>query len=267
MARNIHQIADQLGATIVGQVPDTGGGVFGAARLAKSVEELTMARDSPDADSDPLLGSMSNDAELMDQIVEHAMRIRVLHGWRPSDEDFARLESITEATGQPVNELLDEALRLLLRQWDQQQAEAQRRAENECQNPDRKPIWERIQEITANIPKEVREEWPHNPEGINLETADANDPETRKKLMDEMGRRMNHLSETAYCAGWSSGLHTWLPDLCDQAIKTGKVQPFGATVICPGLARRLLAMRDKLGYWVTPAVKGGYEPYLPADKA
>jgi hypothetical protein len=267
MAKNINEIADQLDAKIVGQVPDTGGGVFGAARLAKSVEELTMASDSADTDSDPLLGSMSDDVELMDQIVEHAMRIRELHGWRPSDEDFAVLTSITEATGQPLNELLDEALRLLLQQWNQQQAEAERRAESERRNPDRRPIWEVVRELTAAIPEEVWEEWPHNPEGIDLETADANDPETRKKLMEEMGRRMNRLSETAYCAGWSSGLHKWLPDLCDQALKTGKVQPFGTTVICPGLARRLLAMRDKLGHWVTPAIKGGYEPYPPADKA
>ena len=119
MVKNIKQIADQLGANIVGQVPQTDGGVLGAARLAKNVEELTMARDTA---SDPLLGSMSDHAELMDQIVENAMRIRELHAWRPNDEDFAVLASITEATGQPLNELLDEALRLLLQQWNHQQA-------------------------------------------------------------------------------------------------------------------------------------------------
>jgi hypothetical protein len=40
MARNIKHIADQLDAQIVGQVPDTGGGAFGAARLARVVEQL-----------------------------------------------------------------------------------------------------------------------------------------------------------------------------------------------------------------------------------
>ena len=40
MAKNIKSIADRLGAKIVGQVPDTGGGAFGAARLAKCVEHL-----------------------------------------------------------------------------------------------------------------------------------------------------------------------------------------------------------------------------------
>jgi hypothetical protein len=39
MAKNIKKIADGLGATVVGQVPDTGGGAFGAARLARLVEE------------------------------------------------------------------------------------------------------------------------------------------------------------------------------------------------------------------------------------
>ena len=40
MARNIEQIAERLGAKVVGQVPDTGGGAFGAARLAHIVESL-----------------------------------------------------------------------------------------------------------------------------------------------------------------------------------------------------------------------------------
>ena len=33
MAKNIEKIAAGLGAKVVGQVPDTGGGAFGAARL------------------------------------------------------------------------------------------------------------------------------------------------------------------------------------------------------------------------------------------
>lgn len=35
MARNIKTLAQKLGAEIIGQVPDTGGGAFGAARLAQ----------------------------------------------------------------------------------------------------------------------------------------------------------------------------------------------------------------------------------------
>jgi hypothetical protein len=34
MAKNIKKLAQLLGAEIVGRVPDTGGGAFGAARLA-----------------------------------------------------------------------------------------------------------------------------------------------------------------------------------------------------------------------------------------
>jgi hypothetical protein len=40
MAKNVQQIAEKLGAQVVGQVPDTGGGAFGAARLAKCIESL-----------------------------------------------------------------------------------------------------------------------------------------------------------------------------------------------------------------------------------
>src|SRR5258708_4687357 len=40
MAKNIKRIAAGLGATVVGQVPKTGGGAFGAARLAGIVESL-----------------------------------------------------------------------------------------------------------------------------------------------------------------------------------------------------------------------------------
>ena len=40
MAENIKRIADRLGATVIAQVPDTGGGSFGAARLARCIQEL-----------------------------------------------------------------------------------------------------------------------------------------------------------------------------------------------------------------------------------
>jgi hypothetical protein len=40
MAKNIEKIAAGLGAKVVGQVPDTGGGAFGAARLARIVETM-----------------------------------------------------------------------------------------------------------------------------------------------------------------------------------------------------------------------------------
>src|SRR5260370_19841051 len=40
MAKNIEKIAAGLGAEIIGQVPDTGGGAFGAARLARIIETM-----------------------------------------------------------------------------------------------------------------------------------------------------------------------------------------------------------------------------------
>lgn len=40
MAKNIESIAAGLGAKVVGKTPDTGGGAFGAARLAKCVARL-----------------------------------------------------------------------------------------------------------------------------------------------------------------------------------------------------------------------------------
>jgi hypothetical protein len=40
MAENIREIAEKLGAVVVWQVPDTGGGAFGAAKLARDVARL-----------------------------------------------------------------------------------------------------------------------------------------------------------------------------------------------------------------------------------
>jgi DNA-directed RNA polymerase specialized sigma24 family protein len=40
MAKNIANIASRLGAVVVGSVPETGGGAFGAARLASLVPSL-----------------------------------------------------------------------------------------------------------------------------------------------------------------------------------------------------------------------------------
>ena len=40
MAKNAEKVADLLGATVVGQLPETGGGAFGAARLARLAASL-----------------------------------------------------------------------------------------------------------------------------------------------------------------------------------------------------------------------------------
>lgn len=40
MARNVRTIAAKLGAVVTGTVPETGGGAFGAARLAQAVATL-----------------------------------------------------------------------------------------------------------------------------------------------------------------------------------------------------------------------------------
>jgi Arc/MetJ-type ribon-helix-helix transcriptional regulator len=53
-----------------------------AARLL--LRDLKHRPQPPAADADPLLGSMSDHAELMDQIVEDAMRHREQQPWRLS---------------------------------------------------------------------------------------------------------------------------------------------------------------------------------------
>jgi hypothetical protein len=40
MGKDIKRIADQLGAKVMGRVPDTGAGAFGAARMARIIENL-----------------------------------------------------------------------------------------------------------------------------------------------------------------------------------------------------------------------------------
>ncbi len=124
-----------------------------------------------------------------------------------------------------------------------------------------KPLWQWAQELADSVPEEVWHAWPHNPEGMDLATADADDPQTHRRLVEELGKRMSRLSEQAYCAGWVSHLEKTLPALCEQAVRTGKLQPFGAAVVCPGMAARFLALRAKIGYWVVPRIAGGYGPY------
>ena len=50
-----------------------------ARRLLRDLKHLPQP---PDVDTDPLLGSMSDHAELMDEIVEDAMRHREQQPWR-----------------------------------------------------------------------------------------------------------------------------------------------------------------------------------------
>lgn len=40
MAKNVDRVARLLGATVAGQIPETGGGAFGAARLARLAKSL-----------------------------------------------------------------------------------------------------------------------------------------------------------------------------------------------------------------------------------
>ena len=40
MAKNIEKIASGLGAKVIGKLPETGGGAFGAARLARMIETM-----------------------------------------------------------------------------------------------------------------------------------------------------------------------------------------------------------------------------------
>ena len=109
MAKNIKQIAEGLGAKIVGQVSNTGG-ALGAAKVAHDAAALSAAAGTGLGS----IGAMREDAEVLDAIVEEAMKRRRLQAWCPSSEDFAALESMAEETGRSLNELLDEALHLLL---------------------------------------------------------------------------------------------------------------------------------------------------------
>jgi hypothetical protein len=80
------------------------------------------------------IGSMRDGAEELDEIVEEAMMRRQISAWVPRAEDFAVLEAMIEATGRPLNALLDEALHMLVQLWNRQQAE------NKPDDPDQKPI-------------------------------------------------------------------------------------------------------------------------------
>ena len=57
---------------------------------------------------------MREDADLLDAIVEEAMRRRRLQAWCPRPDAFSALEAMAAETGRSLNELLDQALKLLL---------------------------------------------------------------------------------------------------------------------------------------------------------
>jgi hypothetical protein len=90
--------------------------------VAKNIKQIADGPTAAGADSGSL-GAMREDADLLDATVEEAMRRRRLQAWRPTPADFAALESIAEETGQTLNELLDEALRLLLERRGRRQTE------------------------------------------------------------------------------------------------------------------------------------------------
>lgn len=234
--------------------------------MASDANDNPRPAGQPEGEDQGLIGALRDDADVLDEIVRDAMRRRQISAWLPRDEDFETLEWVCAETGRSLNDLLDEALGAWLRPWRQRRENARRGGMGGSEGADCSRLLESILERVGQIPEGELNAWPHNPEGIDLEAVDANDPDVRLRLMEELGRRMSHLSERAYFAGWLSELEERVPALCEEAARTGKVQPFGGTVVCPGLAKRLLAMRDKLGHWVVPAVEGGYKPYVPPDK-
>ena len=86
MARNIKPIDDGLGAQIIGQVSSSGGA---------SGAELTSQDAAANGTDLGLIGSLHEGAELLDAIVETAMRIWHLKTECPRPDDFAALESMT----------------------------------------------------------------------------------------------------------------------------------------------------------------------------
>ena len=87
MAKQIASIANKLGATIVGQVPDVGGGAFGAARLAELFRVLRGRLEPsqgkrPGRPSDPMW-SLSPKVPMSEQTHQSLVRLAEM----ASDED------------------------------------------------------------------------------------------------------------------------------------------------------------------------------------
>src|SRR4051812_20722188 len=101
------------------------------------------------------MGALGDTAEDLGRIVEDAMRDRRMQAWQPSPDDFGALESMAAETGRTLDELLNEALRLLLQQW--RRNEAGEKHPTTSNSAAGKPIWQRIREVAAEIPEEVGE--------------------------------------------------------------------------------------------------------------
>ena len=79
------------------------------------VEELPghPSEESMGGESDSM-GLFREDAELLDEIADVAMRSRMIRGWRPNRADVADLEAIAHCSNRTLYEVLDEGVRLLL---------------------------------------------------------------------------------------------------------------------------------------------------------
>lgn len=80
MAKNVNKIAKKLGANVKGQVPNTGGGAFGMARLAKILAARLQPSQGlrPGRPSDPtwvLQGKVPMSEETKEQLTALAERL------------------------------------------------------------------------------------------------------------------------------------------------------------------------------------------------
>jgi hypothetical protein len=119
--------------------------------------------------------------------------------------------------------------------------------------------------MTHELIPELTSDRPINPFVIDLGPNNSRYPLLRELIIDELGSRMSELAEAGYGAGWLVGLEERLAGLCDQTARTGNAQPFGAAIVWPETARRLLTLRSMLGHWVMPAAQGGFQPCPAAD--
>ncbi|MFK7790307.1 MAG: hypothetical protein AB8C95_12545 [Phycisphaeraceae bacterium] len=71
----------------------------------------------------------------------------------------------------------------------------------------------------------------------------------REGLLQDLGEKMSAVSEDCYYAGWMEGTEYFVPELCQRAMKTNEIQPWGHGEVTPNLGLELSKLAELIGHW------------------
>ena len=211
-------------------IPDVPDEIVGLLEEQAARNHRTLEEEVKDLLYKSVLCELGHDAEMEEVNLNLSRRTLVF------------LRSMAANTGQSLDAMLAEAIRIYVRaqEW---KIEEVRKAVEEAERGG----FVSDQEAEAHL----------------RELLGESNPERRAMAKRELGRQMSIISEDASCSTWAWRIEDELPPLLQQAAVSAHPVQDESVVLSPLHADWLVSMAEELGHWVTKGPGGEYVPHVP----